>query len=179
MENQPSFDRVVEMSALTEALEKAFPELKGQPELYPWPDHERRLEPGTGWTEAPPVRPIELKDMSVEIAKLVKERMSTLEYKKAQRPRSAHPSTLSTRGSSPLVPTSFSDLKSRIQATKAPSSRPQSAFVSSKKEPATSHLPARLKVKLSDMHQVIARAALLNKAKESKFTGTIIIADDY
>ena len=186
LNNQPCFDRVVEMSALTEALELAFPELKGRPEEYPWPDHERRLEVGTGWTEAPPVRPIEMKDASVEIARLVKEKIQTLDYKKPQRPKSAYPS--SARGSSPLIPTpaSFHELKSKIQATR--DSRPQSAaplvgtLVGTKAhrsvKDSSSHLPARLKVKLSDLQSVVARAALLNKAKSTKFTGTVII-DDY
>ncbi|GIM02642.1 hypothetical protein Vretimale_7429, partial [Volvox reticuliferus] len=60
MPNTPNFDRVVEMQALTEGLAKAFPDMP--PQLLPWPEHERRLEPGTGWVASPPTRSLTYRD---------------------------------------------------------------------------------------------------------------------
>jgi len=52
----PNLDRVVEMSAVTDALRAAFPEL--EPHRYPWPEHERRGERGAGWSPSPRPKPI-------------------------------------------------------------------------------------------------------------------------
>ena len=50
----PNLDRVVEMSALTEALQKAFPDLT--PDQYPWPNTYDGAGVGGGWPIPPKTR---------------------------------------------------------------------------------------------------------------------------
>jgi len=68
MPNTPCYERVVEMQALNEALIKAFPEF--DPSLYPWPDSELRLQPGTGWVVPPEAKSIDIKDPAILIIEL-------------------------------------------------------------------------------------------------------------
>ncbi|KAF5827807.1 hypothetical protein DUNSADRAFT_18705, partial [Dunaliella salina] len=68
MPNTPCYERVVEMQALNEALIKAFPEF--DPSMYPWPDSELRLQPGTGWVAPPEAKPIDIKDPALLIMEL-------------------------------------------------------------------------------------------------------------
>ena len=68
MPNTPNYDRVVEMQALIESLQRAFPDM--QPEGYPWPDHERRGERGTGWVAAPEAKSLTLPDPAAEIVRI-------------------------------------------------------------------------------------------------------------
>ncbi|GFR44718.1 hypothetical protein Agub_g6041 [Astrephomene gubernaculifera] len=75
MPNTPNYDRVVEMQALTEALAKAFPDMP--PQALPWPEHERRLEPGTGWVAAPSPRPLTYRDPADIITKMAKGKVSS------------------------------------------------------------------------------------------------------
>lgn len=69
MPNTPNYDRVVEMQALVESLQKAFPDYPNDRD-YPWPDHERKGEAGTGWVQAPQPPSLNLKDPAIEIFKL-------------------------------------------------------------------------------------------------------------
>lgn len=68
MPNTPNYDRVVEMQALTEALARAFPDMASN--ALPWPEHERREEPGTGWVAAPPTRPLTYRDPAEIISRI-------------------------------------------------------------------------------------------------------------
>ncbi len=36
----------------------------------PWPEHERREEPGTGWVAAPPTRPLTYRDPAEIISRI-------------------------------------------------------------------------------------------------------------
>ncbi len=66
----PCYDRVVEMQALNEALRKAFPELS--PNQYPWPGHQEKGKPGTGWVASPATRSLDLRDPVIDINKMVR-----------------------------------------------------------------------------------------------------------
>ncbi|GAX82053.1 hypothetical protein CEUSTIGMA_g9481.t1 [Chlamydomonas eustigma] len=68
MPNTPNFDRVVEMQALNEALQKAYPDMSS--DSYPWPDHDRKGEQGTGWVAAPEAPSLTLPDPSFHIMRL-------------------------------------------------------------------------------------------------------------
>lgn len=54
--------------ALTEALDRAFPDLPR--DQLPWPEHEQRLTPGTGWVAPPAPRPLTYRDPAELIAKI-------------------------------------------------------------------------------------------------------------
>lgn len=54
--------------ALTEALARAFPDMASN--ALPWPEHERREEPGTGWVAAPPTRPLTYRDPAEIISRI-------------------------------------------------------------------------------------------------------------
>ncbi|KAG2495930.1 hypothetical protein HYH03_005861 [Edaphochlamys debaryana] len=94
--NTPNYDRVVEMQALTEALAKAFPDLA--PTALPWPDHERRLEPGTGWVAAPHTRPLTYRDPAETIARIAAGKPPLPPGGSGSPPRSPH-ATTGERGS--------------------------------------------------------------------------------
>ncbi|GLC39630.1 hypothetical protein PLESTM_000919800 [Pleodorina starrii] len=95
--NTPNYDRVVEMQALTEALSKAFPDVA--PNSLPWPDHERRLEPGTGWVAAPAARNLTYRDPMDIINKIAKGKPINLSSNQGN-------SNGPSRGDSPAPPTS-------------------------------------------------------------------------
>ncbi|EFJ42702.1 hypothetical protein VOLCADRAFT_97128 [Volvox carteri f. nagariensis] len=113
--NTPNYDRVVEMQALTEALAKAFPDVPTN--QLPWPEHEKRLEPGTGWVASPPARSLTYRDpMDIinRIARVgiqgggvsaVRNNYPTNRQTQGKSPRSANSPTNapSSRGDSPLA----------------------------------------------------------------------------
>ena len=96
MPNTPNYDRVVEMQALTESLQRAFPEMP--PDGYPWPDHERRGEPGTGWVAAPLAASLVLSDPAAEIMRIA------LGKKRPSTSRSAARSPLQASGTAATSP---------------------------------------------------------------------------
>ena len=96
MPNTPNYDRVVEMQALNESLIRAFPDM--QPDGYPWPDHERRGERGTGWVAAPEAKSLVMPDPGAEIMRIA--------LGKPRQRNTASPQ----RGPSPPLPTSASPL---------------------------------------------------------------------
>lgn len=66
----PCYDRVVEMQALNEALQRAFPDY-ADPATYPWPDWERKLTLGTGWVASPKPKALDIRDPAIDIIRIV------------------------------------------------------------------------------------------------------------
>ncbi|KXZ50585.1 hypothetical protein GPECTOR_16g760 [Gonium pectorale] len=115
--NTPNYDRVVEMQALTEGLAKAFPDKP--PTELPWPDHERRLEPGTGWVAAPAARPLTYRDPAEIISKIAKGKATSAGSSPA-----GSPSTPIPRGS-PVPPRAPSAVPLLPEAPGSPSPQPE------------------------------------------------------
>lgn len=117
MPNTPCYDRVVEMQALTEALQKAYPDFP-DPATYPWPDHENKLAPGTGWVEAPKAKELDIRDPAIDIIKLAKGQRS--------RPASARPAS-AARSETPQPLPSGAMHETQLRPMSAAPMRPLSA----------------------------------------------------
>ena len=99
MPNTPSYDRVVEMQAVNEALQRAFPDMRSDD--YPWPDHERRGEEGTGWTAAPEAKTLVLPDPTAETTRIALGKGGAVPR---SRPGTARPASRGGGAGSPPLP---------------------------------------------------------------------------